>query len=91
MKMKYEKPIAAVDLYELSQSIAGCHININNTNSGCFLEADDSAMPPEIKSFAAIGWFISGSCDIGTVAGTTYDGSLDGICFHTQANGALKS
>lgn len=88
MKMKYEKPMVAVDLYELSQSIAGCAISVGLTSSACFL--NDRDVPPEMKSFAAIGWFV-GNCEIQTVAGTTYDGVYDGMCFHTQANGALTS
>lgn len=89
MKMKYEKPMVAVDLYELSQSIAGCMIKVGMTDSGCFL--NDPDVPPEMKSFAAQGWFVEGNCMTHTVAGTTYDGVYDGMCFHTQANGALVS
>lgn len=89
MKMKYEKPMVAVDLYKLTQSIAACAIKVGYTNSGCFLESPN--VPPEIKSWAANGWFVEGSCAISTIAGTTYDGIFDGMCFHTQANGALTS
>lgn len=89
MKMKYEKPMVAVDLYKLTQSIAGCAINVGLTNSGCFLDSPN--VPPEMKAFAANGWFVEGNCMIHTVAGTTYDGIFDGMCFHTQANGALTS
>ena len=85
MKMKYEKPMVAVDLYQLTQSIAGCSISVGFINSGCFLESPN--VPPQMKAFAANGWFVDGSCDVHTVAGTTYDG----MCFHTQANGALTS
>ena len=85
MKMKYEKPMVAVDLYQLTQSIAGCAISVGFINSGCFLESPN--VPPAMKAFAANGWFVDGSCDVHTVAGTTYDG----MCFHTQANGALTS
>ena len=85
MKMKYEKPMVAVDLYQLTQSIAGCSISVGFINSGCFLESPK--VPPQMKAFAANGWFVDGSCDVHTVAGTTYDG----MCFHTQANGALTS
>ena len=53
MKMKYEKPMVAVDLYKLTQSIAGCAISVGFTNSGCFLESPK--VPPEMKAFAANG------------------------------------
>ena len=89
MKMKYEKPMVAVDLYQLTQAIAGCTITVGLINSGCFLESPN--VPPEMKAFAANGWFVEGNCLIHTVAGTTYDGVYDGMCFHTQANGALTS
>ena len=90
MKMKYEKPMAAVDLYELSQSITACHIKVGLMRSDCFL--NDSDVPAEMKAFAAQGWFVNADhCEIYTVAGTTYDGMFDGMCFHTQANGALIS
>ena len=87
--MKYEKPIVAVDLYELTQSIAGCTITVSFTDSGCFLNSPN--VPPEMKAFAANGWFVESNCLIHTVAGTTYDVVYDGMCFHTPANGALTS
>ena len=89
MKMKYEKPMVAVDLYTLTQSIAGCGISVGFMDNGCFLDSPN--VPPEMKSFAAHGWFVDGHCDIAIVAGTTYDGIYDAMCFHTQANGALTS
>lgn len=86
MKMKYEKPMVAVDRYELSQSIAGCNINVGLIDSACFLE--DKDVPPQMKELAAQGWFIDPSgCMFITVEGATYDG----VCIHTQANGALRS
>ena len=86
MKMKYEKPMAAIDRYELSQAIAGCAIKVNQTSSLCFLR--DADVPAQTKAFAANGWFVDANgCKIVTVAGTTYDG----VCYHTQVNGALIS
>lgn len=86
MKMKYEKPMVAVDRYELSQAIAGCVINVNSTGSVCFLTTE--GIPPQMKEFAASGWFVDPvGCITQTAEGTTFDG----ICIHTSANGALKS
>ena len=87
MKMKYEKPLVAVDRFALSQAIAGCTIKVSSTGSVCFLEDPD--VPIITKSYAANGWFtdVGNGCIIKTIAGTTYDG----ICYHTQANGALTS
>ena len=89
MKMKYEKPMVAVDFYQLTQSIAGCTIKVNYTNSGCFLESPNAT--GQLKSYAAIGFFVDGDCMISVVPGTTYDGVNDGICIHTNASGALLS
>lgn len=86
MKMRYEKPLVAVDHYKLSQSIAGCAYKVNYMDSGCFL--GDPDVPAVIKSFAASGWFTAeGSCVVQAKAGETYDG----ICYHTQANGVNGS
>ena len=48
--------MVAVELYQLTQSIAGCTITVGFTNSGCFLESPN--VPPEMKAFAANGWFV---------------------------------
>lgn len=84
MKMKYEKPVVAVDRYELSQAIAGCSIRIDLADSLCFLRDPDS--PAITKSMASQSWFVEG-CMKAPLAGMDYDG----ICFHTQVNAALKS
>lgn len=89
MKMKYEKPMVAVDLFELSQSIAGCDIKIDYMDSYCFLV--DKDVPPEPQSMAAQGYFVDGICMNFVTAGTTYDGAFSGMCYHTNANGALVS
>ena len=89
MKMKYEKPMVAVDFYQLTQAIAGCYIKVNYTSSGCILESPNTTL--DHKAYASIGYFVEGSCIISTVPGTTYDGANDGICYHTNANGVLLS
>ena len=87
MKMKYEKPMVAVDRYELSQAIAGCSgIKVSLESSACVL--NDPDVPDITKAYAANGWFTAnGKCNIQTVSGVTYDG----ICFHTQVNGVFPS
>lgn len=100
MKMKYEKPLVAVDRYELTQSIAGCdHIKVNAAGYMCFLV--DTDIPIEIKSFAIGGvWFADNSCTNQVVQGVQgiqaenagHNPILyDGICYHTQVNSALTS
>ena len=84
MKMKYAKPMVLVDRYELSQAIASCLVNVQFTNSSCFLNTP--GIPAQMKELAATGWFIDG-CVIMTEEGTTFDG----ICIHTAANGAVTS
>lgn len=85
MKMKYEKPMVAVDRYELSQSIAGCGgVKVNLADSACFL--NDPDVPDIMKSYAVNGWFVSG-CTYTVVSGQDFDG----ICYNTQAGGALGS
>lgn len=85
MKMKYQKPMVAVDRYELSQSIAGCGIKVSNTGAVCFLVDPD--VPNAMKSFAYYGWFADYSCTYRVIEGNNYDG----YCYHTQANSALNS
>lgn len=85
MKMKYQKPMVAVDRYELSQSIAGCNIKVGSTSGMCFLKDPD--VPNSMKSFAYYGWFADDACTYRVIAGNNYDG----FCYHTQANSALTS
>ena len=85
MKLKYEKPMVAVDRYELSQSIAGCAIKVGATNGMCFLRDPD--VPNKIKSYAYYGWFASGDCSHRPRSGDDYDG----FCYHTAANSFLQS
>lgn len=93
MKMKYEKPMVAVDRYELSQSIAGCeNIKVSYTDSGCFLLDPD--VPFILKSHAMGNlWFADDTCGNVVVEGEVLDGGAvyDGFCYHTQANSVLVS
>jgi hypothetical protein len=88
MKMKYAKPLVAVERYELSQAIAGCVIKIGaNGTRGCILS--DSDTPPAMRSDANLGRFADNTClpfnkvNIGE--------RFDGICYHTQANATFPS
>lgn len=88
MKMKYEKPMAAVERYELSQAIASCITKIgpNGSNSCVRTDADT---PPKMREWATHGWFVDDTClptaivPIGT--------EFDGICYHTQALATFQS
>ena len=88
MKMKYEKPLVAVERYELSQAIAGCVIKIGaNGTRSCIMTDDDT--PPAMRSDANLGRFADSTClpfnqvSIGEC--------FDGICYHTQANATFPS
>lgn len=85
MKMKYEKPLVAVEHYELTQTIAACAAKVGFLNSACVL--DDPTATNEMKGLAQIGWFVEGYCDLFTVGGSTEDG----LCYHTNANTAFNS
>lgn len=50
MKKTYSKPVAAVEFYKLSQSIAACAIKISYLNRDCVLADKDT--PPQMWSYA---------------------------------------
>ena len=86
MKMKYEKPMVAVEHYELSQSIASCVIKIGpNGSNNCI--RTDADTPPQMRSWAASGWFVDNTCGAMVNIGQTFDG----ICYHTQASATFQS
>lgn len=86
MKAKYQKPMVAVDLYKLSQAIAGCSIKVNYNSSLCYLT--DSSVPPALVGYAAEGWFTAeGACVKKAEDGQVFDG----FCYHTQGNGVSTS
>lgn len=85
MKKQYEKPMIAVEYYQLTQSIASCSTKIGFLDSECVLKDPDAV--PQMKDLAGIGFFVDGHCDI-FPEGT--DGA-DGICYHTSANAAFNS
>lgn len=85
MKRQYVAPALNIELYEITQSIAGCITKINALDSQCVLEDADST--DLMKSFAMEGWFTAGNCDF-EAAGM--DG-FDLICYHTSVQAAFTS
>ena len=88
MKMKYEKPMACVELYKLSQSIAACAIKISFLNNACVVADPDT--PEETRGLAyVLGEYFTtvGGCD--KDATKTQDNEK--ICYHTQVNAMFTS
>lgn len=86
MKMEYQKPQAAVEFYQLSQSIAACAIKINLVNNACVVNDNDT--PEEMRGFAfALPAYFSTGCEIVCTNNPDYDG----ICYHTQLNATFTS
>lgn len=86
MKKKYQKPMAAVEFYKLSQSIAACAIKINLLSNSCVVNDPDA--PVEMRSVAyAYPEYFSTDCD--THFHNIQDN--DSLCFHTQANATFTS
>lgn len=86
MKKAYQTPEMAVELFELTQSIASCETKIGLLDSGCVIGDENSTN--QMKDFAYAGWFLSsGKC---TDHAEDMDG-FDGICYHTNANAAFSS
>ena len=67
MKLKYEKPLAAVERYELSQSIAGCITKIGPNGSNSCIRTDPDT-PPQMRQMAIAGWFADYTCDPDCIA-----------------------
>lgn len=84
MKMPYEKPMMAIERYELTQSIATCSLKIGFLNSECVI--NDSDAPPSMKDLAWDEYFVQDAC--GNVPTTDGD---DGICYHTSVTMAFNS
>lgn len=88
MKTKYEKPMVAVERYELSQAIAGCVTKIGPNGSNSCIRTDPDT-PDSMRSDAIRGRFADSTClpteivNIGEV--------FDGICYHTQASATFPS
>ena len=85
VKKQYEKPMLAVEYYQLSQSIAACETKIGFLNSECVIKDPDATK--QMKHLAGIDFFVEGNCD----APPTGMDENDSICYHTNANAAFNS
>ena len=84
--MKYEKPMAAIEFYQLSQSIAACSIGISYLDRNCVINDDDT--PAETRSIALFyPQYFSTPCEKNA---TVIQGN-DFICVHTQVNALFTS
>lgn len=52
MKKTYSKPVAAVEFYKLSQSIAACAIKISYLDNACVVQDNDT--PVQMRSYALL-------------------------------------
>lgn len=84
MKKQYQKPMAAVEQYSLTQTISSCAgIKINAVSAECVLRDPDSTN-------AMVNWAHRG----GFLGGCQRDLSgfqFDGVCYHTSINAAFSS
>lgn len=85
MKKQYEKPMAAIEYYQLTQSIASCATKIGFLNSECV--KNDVNATDQMKDLAWANWFVEGYCAEYGVGMDKYDS----ICYHTNANAAFNS
>lgn len=87
MKKHYEKPLVAIEYFELTQTIASCNIKIGFLDRLCVLQDPDT--PGSMRDMAKNFYFTSGAdgCMKSVVSGSTDDG----ICYHTSANSAFNS
>ena len=92
MKMKYQKPMIAVEQYELSQSIVACSIKISMASNSCVRR--DSDTPDEMRSIAFnYPMYFAQQCD-GSGELDVVNGSgipKDALCYHTQTNATFTS
>lgn len=91
MKKQYEKPMLAVERYELTQAIAGCS-GIKITSSGIPGREDvlkDPDSTNAMKNWARINGFLEGGANCVIILNGRTD--VDGVCYHTNANAAFVS
>ncbi len=84
MKLKYEKPLIAVENYVLSQAIAACITKIGFNDHECVFK--DADTPHDYQRYAYLGYFLGG-CKT-SFFGMPED---DKICYHTNANTMFTS
>ncbi len=88
LKMKYEKPMLAVEYYQLTQAIASCVTKIGFNDSNCVLKDEDATW--QMKDLAYVGFFTDNLLSGCGLSAEGMDG-YDGICYHTNANSAFNS
>lgn len=79
MKLKYEKPLIAVERYALSQAIASCPTKVGFGDNVCMAKDDD--VPTLMQEMASYGYFGEGRC---VMEATGYEDNYDGVCYHTN-------
>lgn len=84
MKMPYEKPMMAIERYELTQSIATCELKIGFWDSQCIIKDPDA--PLDLKDVAFEGYFVQDAC--GMYLSPEQENSL---CYHTSVTMAFNS
>lgn len=88
MKIKYEKPMASVELYKLSQSIAACTIKISLLNNACVVADPDTPEETRSLAFAMEEIFtVLGGCEMDASNIQENDSS----CYHTNVNAMFTS
>lgn len=86
MKMVYEKPMMAVEYYQLTQAIAACSTKIGFLSSDCVKNDPDATSG--MKDLAWDGWFADTANCEDAVSSESGD---DKICYHTNAKAAFSS
>ncbi len=86
MKMKYQKPLVAVEHYKLSQSIAACAIQINSLDNVCVRNDDDT--PQQVRDSAFVfPELFSTPCE----ENAAHIQDNDSICYHTAISACFTS
>ena len=85
MKKHYEKPLVAIEYYELTQTIASCSMKIGFLDSACVINDRDATN--QMKNLAMQSYFTAGAC----TKDISNRDNADGICYHTSAGGAFIS
>lgn len=86
MKIKYEKPLVAVERYELSQAIAACVLKIGPSGSQYCIMTDPQT-PDDMRDVIIQEGLFATDCGASASEGMTFDG----ICYHTNANATFVS
>lgn len=92
MKLTYQKPLVAVERFELSQSIAACSIKIALSSNACVRRDVDT--PDEMRSIAfSYPMYFAQGCDqaggYDVIASSDFNNDL--LCYHTQTSATFTS